>query len=88
MPLSCCIVSARPNPARFEGLVSLLKKIEVWWVVNVEIPVNSDFDGKEIDEEGVVPGPVLILQMMLEVASGNDELVKQYRAKRNGASGL
>lgn len=73
---------------RFEELVSLLRKIEVWWVVNVEISVNPDFDGKEIDEEGIVPGPVLMLQMMLEVASGNEELLKQYQAKSNGASGL
>jgi hypothetical protein len=34
---------------RFHELVALLKKIEVWWVVNMEIPVNPDFDGKEID---------------------------------------
>ncbi len=73
---------------RFEELVFLLKKIEVWWVVNVEIPVNSDFDGQEIDAEEIVPGPVLTLQMMLEVASGNEELLKQYRTKSNGASGL
>ena len=73
---------------RFQELVSLLKKIEVWWVVNVEIPVNPDFDEKKIDEEGIVPGPVLMLQMMLEVASGNDELLKHYQAKSNVADGL
>jgi len=64
---------------RFEELVTLLRKIEIWWVVNFEIPINSDFDGKEIDEEGIVPGPVLMIQMMLEVLSGNEELLKLYR---------
>jgi len=64
---------------RFEELVALLRKIEVWWVVNVEIPVNPDFDGQEIDEEGIVPGPVLMLQMMLEVVSGNEELLSHYQ---------
>ena len=73
---------------RFQELVALLKKIEVWWVVNMEIPVNPDFDGKEIDEEGIVPGPVLMLQMMLEVLSGNEELLKHYRASSNVAAGL
>lgn len=73
---------------RFQELVALLKKIEVWWVVNMEIPVNADFDGKEIDEEGIVPGPVLMLQMMLEVLSGNEELLKHYRANSNVAAGL
>lgn len=73
---------------RFQELVALLKKIEVWWVVNMEIPVNPDFDGKEIDEEGIVPGPVLMLQMMLEVLSGNEELLKHYRANSNVAAGI
>lgn len=57
-------------------------------MVNFEIPANPDFDEKKIDEEGIVPGSVLMLQMMLEVASGNEELLKQYRAKSNEASGL
>jgi len=60
-------------------LVALLRKVEVWWVVNVEIPTNPDYDGKEIDEAGIVPGPVLSLQMLIEVASGNTELLEQWR---------
>jgi len=73
---------------KFQELLALLKKIEVWWVVNMEIPVNPDFDGKEIDEDGIVPGPILMLQMMLEVVSGNEELLKHYRANGNAASRL
>lgn len=73
---------------RFEELIALLRKIEVWWIVNMEIPVNPDFDGKEIDEEGIVPGPVLILQMMLEVLSGNEELLEHYRENSNSAAGF
>jgi hypothetical protein len=64
---------------RFQELLTLLRKIEIWWVVNLEIPTNPDFDGKEIDEEGIVPGPVLMLQMMMEVLSGNEELLKHYQ---------
>ena len=66
---------------RFPELIALLRKIEVWWVVNVEIPTNPDFDGKEIDEEGIVPGPIMMLQLMLEVLSGNEKLLQQYRGK-------
>jgi hypothetical protein len=60
----------------------LLKKIERWWVVNVEIPTNPDFDGREINEDGIIPGPVLMLELMLEVANGNTELLKHYRQAR------
>jgi len=73
----------------FQELVALLRKIEVWWVVNLDIATNPDFDGKEIDEEGIVPGPVLMIQMMLEVLSGNEELLKHYReGGHTGKSGL
>ncbi len=72
---------------QFSLLVALLKKIEVWWVVNVEIPTNPDFADAEIDEAGIVPGPVLSLQMLIEVASGSTELLEQWRkaAKRGRA---
>lgn len=66
----------------FHELVALLRKIEVWWVVNVEIPTNPDYDGQEIDEDGIVPGPILTLQMMFQVLSGNEELLNTYRNTR------
>ena len=73
------------HEAQFEVLVTLLRKIEVWWVVNFEIPTNPDFDGQEIDEEGIVPGAVLSLQMLIQVASGNTELLEHWR--KAGAKG-
>lgn len=70
------------HETQFEELVELLRKIEIWWVVNLDIPTNPDFDGQEIDEEGIVPGAVLSLQMLIEVASGNTELLEQWRKAR------
>ena len=70
------------HAAEFPVLVALLRKVEVWWVVNLEIPTNPDFDGKEIDEAGIVPGAVLALQMLIQVASGSTELLEQWRKAR------
>jgi len=67
------------HEAQFEELLELLRKIEVWWVVNLEIPTSPDFDGQEIDEAGIVPGSILSLQMLIEVASGNTELLEHWR---------
>ena len=64
---------------RFPEAFALLKKIEVWWVMNLEIPTNPDYDGKEIDESGVVPGPVWMFQLMMEVASGNSTYLDEFR---------
>lgn len=70
------------HQAQFSALVALLRKIGIWWIVNVEISTNPDFDGQEIDEAGIVPGSILSLQMLIEVASGNTELLELWRKKR------
>ncbi|WP_338723751.1 HepT-like ribonuclease domain-containing protein [Pseudomonas tolaasii] len=67
------------HEAHFEELLELLRKIEVWWVVNLEISTNPDFDGQEVDEASIVPGSILSLQMLIEVASGNTELLEHWR---------
>lgn len=63
----------------FEKLLELLRKIEIWWVMEVEISTDPDFDGKYIDVEKIVPGSILMIQMMLEVLSGNETLLKNYQ---------
>lgn len=70
------------HESQFAELMALLRKIGVWWVVNIEIPTNPDYDGQEIDEDGIVPGPILSLQMLIEVASGNTELLEHWRKGR------
>jgi hypothetical protein len=62
----------------FRNMVSLLRKIEVWWIMNVELAVNPDYDGQEIDESGIIPGPLMSLQILCDVALGSDEQSKFY----------
>ena len=66
----------------FPELVELIRKVETWWVLNVEIPTDPDYDGQEVLEEHVVAGPVIMLQLMLEVASGNSEFLSHYQKAR------
>ena len=63
---------------RFHEMVDLLAKIEKWWIVNVEIPTNPDFDGEEIDEEGIMPGPVMTIRLLLDIALGSEQESKYY----------
>jgi hypothetical protein len=65
--------------SQFPALMALLRKVEVWWIVNVEIPTNPDYDGQEIDEVGITPGALISLQMLIEVASGNTQLHEHWR---------
>jgi hypothetical protein len=59
-------------------MVALLRKIEVWWIKNVEIPSNPDFDGSDVDEGDIVPGPVIGMQLLLEIAFGSEEQSRFY----------
>jgi len=70
------------HDSQFPALISLLRKVEVWWIVNVEIATNPDYDGQEIDENGITSGALLSLQMLIEVASGNTQLLEHWRKIR------
>jgi hypothetical protein len=63
---------------RFADLGALLYKIELWWVVNFEIPINPDFDGKEIDEKEIFPGRVIGLKVLCDIALGDPESSRSY----------
>ncbi len=71
------------HETQFEVLVELLRKIEIWWVINVEIAINPEYDDQEIDKEGIVPGAILSLQMLIQVASGNTELLEAWRKTKS-----
>ena len=64
--------------SRFHEMVNLLARIEKWWIVNVEIPTDPDLDGKEIDDEGIMPGPVITIRLLLDIALGSEEESKYY----------
>jgi hypothetical protein len=78
--ISKLIINGPPSdlPERFSDMVSLLNKIEKWWIVTVEIPLNEELAGKEIDEEGIIPGPVASIRMMADVALGTNEQAEYY----------
>jgi hypothetical protein len=62
----------------FPTMTALLSKIEKWWILNVEIPTNPDFDGKDIYENGIIPGPIMTLRLLTDIALGSEEESKYY----------
>jgi len=62
----------------FSKMIDLLHKIEKWWILNVEIPTNPDFDGQGIDEDGIVPGQIMTLRLLADIALGSEEESKLY----------
>jgi hypothetical protein len=62
----------------FQEMATLLRKIEVWWIKEVEIPTNPDFDGQEISEDGIVPGRSIGLQLLCDIALGDETRSRFY----------
>lgn len=70
---------AKTNPLPLFNLtIDLLHKIEKWWILNIEILINPDFNGKEINEDDIVPGKIMTLRLLLDIALGSEEESRFY----------
>jgi hypothetical protein len=56
----------------FQSLVALLAKIEKWWLVYFEMAINPDMAPDEVDPSEIIPGPIWSLQLLLDIALGNE----------------
>ncbi|MBC2773221.1 hypothetical protein H6M51_10125 [Rhizobium sp. AQ_MP] len=48
--------------------LSLSVKIERWWIKNIELPTNPDFDGIDVSLDEIEPGRHLFLRQLIRVA--------------------
>ena len=56
------------NVEYFLRIRELLEKIELWWIENVEIPSNSDFDDEVVLTEDIHPGRIVVLDHIVSSA--------------------
>ena len=66
-----------PTP-HFSTIISLISKIEKWWIANIEIPTNPDFDGSEINKDEISPGRLITLRLLTDIALGSEAESKFY----------
>ncbi len=50
----------------------------MWWIREVEIPTNPDFDNCEIVYDEIVPGQIIALQLMCDIALGSEDISVLY----------
>ncbi len=62
----------------FEEMIVLLRKIEMWWFVNVEMATDPDAYPSDLDLNEVTPGPMLSLQILVDVALGSEDVARKY----------
>ena len=57
-----------------------VEKIDKWWIQNIEIPTNPDFDDRELSEEvldGVKSMRMVFMNLLVCVANGNQTHLRQ-----------
>jgi hypothetical protein len=67
-----------PDLNAFQELLYVFRKVEVWNVINLELEFHDEWRGKEIKDDDVVPGSMLMMQMLLDVALGDQEKAWSY----------
>ncbi len=63
------------------GVFLVIHKVENWWLVNVEIPTNEQFDGVDFDPVEVISGRVMMLKMLFDVASGSKDYLSEFERR-------
>lgn len=62
----------------FIDLMALSHKIDLWWVKNVELPINPDFADQDIKDENITPGSTLMIRLLMDVAMGDESASSCY----------
>lgn len=57
----------------FNNIVELLRKIELWWFVNLEMATDPENYPSDLNLDDVVPGRLWSLQMLINTALGSEE---------------
>ncbi len=54
----------------FNEIRRLLEKIDRWWILEIEMPFNPDFDGIEFsekDKQEILSGYMIIIDYLIEI---------------------
>jgi hypothetical protein len=60
----------------FDEMVAVLRKIDVWWIRDMEWP--EELEGKEVPDSEIISGLVAGMHMVRDIALGDSEKSKSY----------
>jgi len=67
-------------PEKFAQLIALRVKIEKWWIMNIEIPTNPDFDAStRIKDEDIMTSSQIFNQLIFDMLSGDEKRASYYQ---------
>lgn len=50
----------------FLECIEIYKKVDRWWILNIEIPISGEYNLDDISEEGVISGNFLMISIVLD----------------------
>ncbi|MDP2173250.1 MAG: hypothetical protein Q8J62_05705 [Candidatus Cloacimonadaceae bacterium] len=62
----------------FNDIVNLIYKVEKWWIINFELEIQQIEDADEIDYEGIMPGAIMTIKLLVDIALGDKEESEFY----------
>lgn len=69
------------DPVLFVQQCELIRKIDTWWIRNIEIPTNPDFDDTDTDaipDSEIMSGRLMFLQMLFKTALGDEQEANKF----------
>jgi hypothetical protein len=86
LPKFLATADAEINVQLLVSVYELVTKIDRWWIREVDMAIDPDLDGREVADKDIMSGNMLLIQMMLWIASGEDSAVfwKEFQ-KQAGA---
>ncbi|MCZ4695529.1 hypothetical protein [Ancylomarina euxinus] len=67
-------------PQQFKDLITLKIKIEKWWIMNVEIPSNPKFDGRDdIKEDDIGTSSEMLNRLITDILSDDEKTANYYK---------
>ena len=71
----------------FLNFLNVFRKIDVWWINNIEVPIAGSDIPNDYDAENVISGDMLLCDVLLDTIYGNEtykkELDKIKKANKN-----
>lgn len=65
----------------FRSLIALVAKVDKWWIREIEVPTNPDFDNAELTEDDyakAMSGRMIMLNLMITLATGDNNEVSKW----------
>lgn len=84
LPKFIATESIQVNHDNLARLLSLQQKLDKWWIKEIEVPTNPDFDSESyesIDWDNVFGGNTLFMNLLTSIFDGDDTFLKELHQK-------